>query len=322
MVNATHVILCEPLINTALELQAIARVHRIGQHRPTTVWMYIVNETVEESIYDISVKRRMAHIRSDHQLAQITQPGTDTSTCALVSTVNVVDRTVGSQVNSSNVVPSSDQANSIATSTPPTAPLATLPVGTVGPGAGRDAGSGGSGGNSAMKESEIDAANSMELQQAAPLKRLLAKGQVGGELVDQADLWACLFSHRHHHQRERGRNDDGGGVGRIIDANPDDSESILEGSVSAGAGSRSRSGFESRSSSNSRPDPRRHELGGSGQSGEVELPSRPLTTALVSNELDHNGVVVDQVDHHMGLDGNEDGLDRVDGRNGEDITMK
>lgn len=62
LVNATHVFLCEPLINTAIELQAIARVHRIGQHRPTTVWMYLVQDTVEESIYDISVSRRLAHI--------------------------------------------------------------------------------------------------------------------------------------------------------------------------------------------------------------------------------------------------------------------
>lgn len=62
LVNATHVFLCEPLINTAIELQAIARVHRIGQHRPTTVWMYLVSGTVEEAIYDLSVSRRLSHI--------------------------------------------------------------------------------------------------------------------------------------------------------------------------------------------------------------------------------------------------------------------
>ena len=62
LVNATHVFLCEPLINTAIELQAIARVHRIGQHSPTTVWMYLVSDTVEESIYNLSVSRRLAHI--------------------------------------------------------------------------------------------------------------------------------------------------------------------------------------------------------------------------------------------------------------------
>ncbi|KAJ5947017.1 hypothetical protein N7466_000032 [Penicillium verhagenii] len=62
LINATHVFLCEPLINTAIELQAIARVHRIGQHRSTTVWMYLVSGTVEESIYELSVARRLAHI--------------------------------------------------------------------------------------------------------------------------------------------------------------------------------------------------------------------------------------------------------------------
>lgn len=59
LVNATHVLLCEPLINTALELQAIARVHRIGQRHPTTVWMYLVSDTVEEAVYDISAARRL-----------------------------------------------------------------------------------------------------------------------------------------------------------------------------------------------------------------------------------------------------------------------
>ncbi|KAJ9622116.1 hypothetical protein H2204_011697 [Knufia peltigerae] len=65
LVVASHVFLCEPLINTAIELQAIARVHRIGQHRPTTVWMYLIADTVEESIYDISVARRLAHLKSN-----------------------------------------------------------------------------------------------------------------------------------------------------------------------------------------------------------------------------------------------------------------
>lgn len=62
LVNASHVFLCEPLINTALELQAIARVHRIGQEQETTVWLYIVDGTVEESIYNLSVRRRMEHM--------------------------------------------------------------------------------------------------------------------------------------------------------------------------------------------------------------------------------------------------------------------
>lgn len=65
LINASHVILCEPLINTALELQAIARVDRIGQHQETNVWLFIVNGTVEESIYQLSVRRRMEHLDKD-----------------------------------------------------------------------------------------------------------------------------------------------------------------------------------------------------------------------------------------------------------------
>ncbi|KAF2474670.1 uncharacterized protein BDR25DRAFT_255013 [Lindgomyces ingoldianus] len=62
LVNATYVFLCEPLINPAIELQAIARVHRIGQQRATTVFMYLIGDTVEEAIYDISVSRRLEHM--------------------------------------------------------------------------------------------------------------------------------------------------------------------------------------------------------------------------------------------------------------------
>ncbi|KAI5358615.1 putative helicase, Zinc finger, RING-type, Zinc finger, RING/FYVE/PHD-type [Septoria linicola] len=64
LVNATHVFICEPLVQTAVELQAIARVHRIGQTRPTSVWMYLINDTVEEAIYELSVARRMTHVQS------------------------------------------------------------------------------------------------------------------------------------------------------------------------------------------------------------------------------------------------------------------
>jgi E3 ubiquitin-protein ligase SHPRH len=67
LVNATNVFLCEPLINPAIELQAIARVHRIGQQRPTTVFMYLISDTVEEAIYDISVARRMEHMKANNR---------------------------------------------------------------------------------------------------------------------------------------------------------------------------------------------------------------------------------------------------------------
>lgn len=50
------------MLNTALELQAIARVHRIGQEHETTVWLYLVDGTVEQSIYNLSVQRRLEHM--------------------------------------------------------------------------------------------------------------------------------------------------------------------------------------------------------------------------------------------------------------------
>lgn len=62
LVEANHVFICEPLLNTALELQAIARVDRIGQLRETNVWLYLIDGTVEESIHRLSVKRRLEHM--------------------------------------------------------------------------------------------------------------------------------------------------------------------------------------------------------------------------------------------------------------------
>ncbi|EPE09636.1 snf2 family helicase [Ophiostoma piceae UAMH 11346] len=67
LVVASHVLLCEPLLNTAIELQAIARVHRIGQMHKTTVWLFIIEGTVEESVHELSVERRMAHIGKQRQ---------------------------------------------------------------------------------------------------------------------------------------------------------------------------------------------------------------------------------------------------------------
>ncbi|KAJ3170203.1 hypothetical protein HDU88_008830 [Geranomyces variabilis] len=50
LVSANHVFLIEPVVNAALEAQAINRVHRIGQTRETTVWRYIIANTIEERV--------------------------------------------------------------------------------------------------------------------------------------------------------------------------------------------------------------------------------------------------------------------------------
>ncbi|KAH0336117.1 hypothetical protein KCU81_g8705, partial [Aureobasidium melanogenum] len=135
LVNAQYVFLAEPLINTAIELQAIARVHRIGQQRPTTVYMYLIGDTVEEAIYEISVARRLAHM----------------------------------QKATNNIKKESQRSKS---STP------------------------------ALGEAAIDAANSLELQQA-PVSKLLVQGKGDGEVVPNDDLWSCLFSRAAKSQRQQ-----------------------------------------------------------------------------------------------------------------------
>ncbi|KAM3161234.1 hypothetical protein ACU8KH_05391 [Lachancea thermotolerans] len=50
LVNATHVFIMDPIMNTSDEQQAINRTHRIGQTRETHVWNFVVRNTVEQNI--------------------------------------------------------------------------------------------------------------------------------------------------------------------------------------------------------------------------------------------------------------------------------
>lgn len=53
IIEARHVILVEPILNPATELQAIGRVHRIGQTKETVVHRFLVRETIEERMHHI-----------------------------------------------------------------------------------------------------------------------------------------------------------------------------------------------------------------------------------------------------------------------------
>jgi len=53
LVEATHVFLVEPILNLASELQAIGRVHRIGQTKKTYVHRFYVKDTIEEQLYNM-----------------------------------------------------------------------------------------------------------------------------------------------------------------------------------------------------------------------------------------------------------------------------
>ncbi|CAH0562699.1 unnamed protein product [Brassicogethes aeneus] len=51
LIEATHVILAEPILNPQDELQAIGRVHRIGQTRKTFIHRFVIKNTIEQSIH-------------------------------------------------------------------------------------------------------------------------------------------------------------------------------------------------------------------------------------------------------------------------------
>lgn len=57
LVEATHSFIMEPLLNFGLDLQAISRIHRLGQKRRTTVHRYLIKNTIEMKID----KLRMEH---------------------------------------------------------------------------------------------------------------------------------------------------------------------------------------------------------------------------------------------------------------------
>jgi E3 ubiquitin-protein ligase SHPRH len=54
LVCATHVFLIEPVLQKGLEQQAINRVHRIGQTKPTFVWRYLIQDTIEDILVQLA----------------------------------------------------------------------------------------------------------------------------------------------------------------------------------------------------------------------------------------------------------------------------
>lgn len=65
LVNATHVILCEPILNAALEAQAISRIHRMGQTQTTHVTIFTMADTVEEEVLRLAINKRLKSMDGD-----------------------------------------------------------------------------------------------------------------------------------------------------------------------------------------------------------------------------------------------------------------
>jgi E3 ubiquitin-protein ligase SHPRH len=58
LIEASHVLLVEPILNPAEELQAIGRVHRIGQTKATVVHRFVVQRSMEERIHSMMKSHR------------------------------------------------------------------------------------------------------------------------------------------------------------------------------------------------------------------------------------------------------------------------
>lgn len=58
VVHHTRVLTRELGWAPAIEDQAIDRVHRLGQTRPTTVWRLVMEGTIEERVLDIQTEKR------------------------------------------------------------------------------------------------------------------------------------------------------------------------------------------------------------------------------------------------------------------------
>ncbi|XP_028912253.1 E3 ubiquitin-protein ligase SHPRH [Ornithorhynchus anatinus] len=64
IIEATHVLLVEPILNPAHELQAIGRVHRIGQTKPTIVHRFLIKTTIEERMQTMLKTAERSHTSS------------------------------------------------------------------------------------------------------------------------------------------------------------------------------------------------------------------------------------------------------------------
>lgn len=144
LVEASNVFLCEPLVNTGLELQAIARVHRIGQQRETRVWLYIIANSVEESVLTLSTRRRLEMMGANRKGNKVSATDNNHKN-GKKKAVTASSRSVSRERDMSE--------NDI--------------------------------------ESMLENANSNELLEASA--KMMDKTPGGGEVVNDDDLWKCLF---------------------------------------------------------------------------------------------------------------------------------
>ncbi|CAF0870165.1 unnamed protein product [Brachionus calyciflorus] len=76
IIEATHVLLVEPTLNKSQEVQAIGRVHRIGQTRPTFVYRFMIKNSIEEHVFS------MFKANTSYSSSEKTTPNFDKPMCS------------------------------------------------------------------------------------------------------------------------------------------------------------------------------------------------------------------------------------------------
>ena len=64
LTEANHVILMDPCLTASTDSQAIARVYRIGQTRPTTIHRLLIRSTIEQRIYSVLLAKK-THVHEE-----------------------------------------------------------------------------------------------------------------------------------------------------------------------------------------------------------------------------------------------------------------
>ncbi|KZT00238.1 uncharacterized protein LAESUDRAFT_816623 [Laetiporus sulphureus 93-53] len=83
---ASRVFLVESVVHHAFELQAIARIDRMGQTRPTEVYCYYAEDTMEKNILDLAARRGQSLYTKDNSAGTV-----DVTPFAVASDKTVVD---------------------------------------------------------------------------------------------------------------------------------------------------------------------------------------------------------------------------------------
>jgi len=65
LTEANHCFMLEPILNHSIDAQAINRIHRIGQTQQTYIYRYVVEDSVEEKIDEMRIKRETNHFEDD-----------------------------------------------------------------------------------------------------------------------------------------------------------------------------------------------------------------------------------------------------------------